>query len=208
MIIVGVCGNTGSGKSTVCSLLREKGFRIIDCDRVYAALIAPPSGLLDAIKASFSEGVIQPDGTLDRKTLSEIVFSDKKQLEKLNSITFSYIKKRVRKILNLYRNTNVRYAVIDAPLLFESGLNEVCDVTVAVTCPEDVRIKRLTARDRADPAALKKRVLMQTDERITAKKCDFVIENFSDLDSLMENTLLLIEMLERGGRDETSQASD
>ena len=208
MKTIGICGNSGSGKSTVCSVLKERGFRIIDCDRVYAALVTPPSALLDAIGKAFTNNVIKPDGTLDRKALSEIVFSDRIQLEKLNSITFSFIIKRVKKILTLYRNTKTEYAVIDAPLLFESGLDAICDVTVAVTCPEDIRLSRLAERDKADPAELKKRISAQTKEEETAKKCDYVIENFADLASLRQNTLLLTKMLERGGLDETAQASD
>ncbi|MBQ9543978.1 MAG: dephospho-CoA kinase [Clostridia bacterium] len=203
MKIIGICGNSGSGKSTVCSVLRENGFGIIDCDKVYADLIAPPSALLDKLRAEFGDKVIAPDGTLDRKALSGIVFSDREKLEHLNSITFSYIIKRVKKILCLFKNRKKEFCVIDAPLLFESGLDAICDYTVVVSCPESVRLERLAVRDDADPADLKKRIDSQTKEEVLIKKCDFVIENFSGLDVLKQNTLLLIRTLERGGSFET-----
>ena len=140
-MIIGITGGTGCGKTTLLKTIAEKGGLILDCDAIYHELLATDISLLNAIETRFP-GTVE-NGTLQRKKLGAIVFSDEKALEDLNKITHGAIKAEVLRRLA----HKPKLAAIDAIGLFEGGLAELCDTTVAVTAPEGVRIQRLMLRD-------------------------------------------------------------
>ena len=195
MLTVGVCGPSGSGKSTFCAYLRDLGCKVIDCDAVYAKLIEPPSVLLDKLADTFGKRVIRGDGPLDRKALSRIVFGDPEMLRLLNETTFTHIIRRVNKILNLFRNRGFGITVIDAPLLFESGLDGICDLTVAVVSSRKSSVERISARDSIEASAAQKRLDNQKRSDELEKLCDRVIVNDRDMTRLRKKALELFDSL-------------
>lgn len=170
-MIFGITGGTGCGKTTLLKVIEENGGLILDCDAIYHALLASDAALLAAIEARFP-GTVE-NGILQRKKLGSLVFSDEKALESLNKITHGAIKAEVLRRLE----SNPKLAAIDAIALFEGGLAELCDVTVAVTAPEEVRVKRLMLRDNISEDYARSRIAAQYDESWFRERCDWILEN-------------------------------
>ncbi len=191
MKVIGLTGGSGSGKTTVLNLLRDRGAAAIDCDRLYDSLLQTSEALRADLKKTFGQ-VFLPDGSLDRKTLSETVFSDPKQLLKLNEIVYYHVGIAVREELAAAKKSGKKLAVIDAVNLIESGLGELCDTTVAVLAPLDTRIARIMARDGIDQAQAEKRIAaQQTDETFTARAKQTLINDGSE-QTLREKALSLL----------------
>jgi len=140
MTVLGITGGSGSGKTTLLKAAERFGARIIDCDQLYHELLETDTQMLSEIRSHFPASFI--DGSFDRKALGSIVFADDEKLKLLNQITHHHVAKEVEKILQ-----NASFAAIDAIGLFESGLDQKCDLTVAVTANEETRIERLILRD-------------------------------------------------------------
>ena len=170
-MILGITGGTGCGKTTLLKVIAEKGGLILDCDAVYHELLTSDAGLLQAIGTRFP-GTVE-NGMLQRKKLGSIVFSDEKALQDLNRITHGAIKAEVLRRLQ----HAPALAAIDAIALFEGGLAELCDVTVAVTAPEEVRVQRLMLRDGISEDYARSRIRAQHDENWFRKRCDWILEN-------------------------------
>ena len=175
-MIIGITGGTGSGKSTLLRLIAEQGGLILDCDAIYHHLLQTDTHLLQAIENRFPGTVT--DGILDRKKLGGIVFNDENALQELNVITHAAVKAEVLHQLE----AKPSLAAIDAIGLFEGDLASVCDVTVAVTAPEDVRIRRIMARDGISESYARDRIRAQHNNEWFAQKCDYVLENGSSVE--------------------------
>ena len=169
--IVGITGGTGCGKTTALEVLKQLGCNVIDCDEVYHRLLRYDAEMLGAIEALFP-GVVT-DGALDRKKLGSIVFADPEALLDLNAITHKAVKQEVQRLICPVPEL----VAIDAIGLFEGGLAELCDVTVAVTAPEDMRVQRLMAREGISEEYARKRIAAQKDNAHYAALCDYTLEN-------------------------------
>ena len=169
--VIGITGGTGCGKTTLLKVIEEKGGLVLDCDAIYHQLLASDKDLLAAIEARFP-GTVE-DGQLQRKKLGAIVFSDENALLDLNKITHSAIKAEVLRRLE----TKSRLTAIDAIALFEAGLAELCDITVAVTAPEEDRVRRLMARDQIPEDYARSRIAAQHPESWFRQHCDCILEN-------------------------------
>ena len=188
-MIIGITGGTGCGKTTLLEVVKELGGTVIDCDAVYHRLLTTDPSLPAAIEAQFP-GTVE-NGTLNRKKLGSIVFADPAALEKLNKITHSAIKQEVQNILA----SNPPLAAIDAIALFESGLSELCKLTMAVIAPREERIARLMARDGITREYAIARINAQPTEEFFRKKCDYVLENNSSIHSFQEKCLAFFNQL-------------
>ena len=176
-MIIGITGGSGCGKTTLLNIIREAGGLVLDCDAVYHELLQTDREMLAAIGARFP-GTVE-NGALNRKQLGAIVFSDKKALLDLNAITHAAVKREVLRRLE----AGPKLAAIDAIALFEGGLAELCDVTVAVTAPAEDRIKRLMARDGISEAYARSRIAAQHDEGWFRAKCGCILSNDGELDA-------------------------
>ena len=181
MKIIGITGNSGSGKSTVSKMISENyEAKIIDADKIAKEMTMNNGEYLQAIKQTFGEDVIK-DNTLDRKKLADIVFSNKTEKEKLDSLTFEYVVRRIKEeIKKAQLKSDIKYIVLDVPLLFESKLNEVCNYTIGVTAPKIEKIKRICKRDKLSEEKALQRLNSQPDDEFFIQKCDFIIENINN----------------------------
>ena len=188
-MIIGITGGTGCGKTTLLDVIRQQGGMVLDCDAIYHELLRTDGALLDSIEAHFP-GTVK-NGCLDRKRLGEIVFGDEAALLMLNEITHTAVKQEV--VRRLEKNPTL--AAIDAIGLFESGLAQMCDITVAVTAPIEDRVKRLMVRDGISEAYAKKRIAAQHSEQWFLERCDYSLENDGQLDAFATKCLAFLERL-------------
>ena len=170
-LVIGITGGTGCGKTTLLEAVKKLGGRVIDCDEVYHRLLRYDTDLLSSLETRFP-GVVEK-GVLNRKKLGGIVFGDEKALQELNAITHTAVKREVQRTIPPVPSL----IAIDAIALFESGLAELCDVTVAVTAPEDARVRRIMARDGISEEYARKRVAAQNSDHWFREKCDHLLIN-------------------------------
>ena len=188
-MIIGITGGTGCGKTTLLNQIRELGGLVLDCDAIYHRVLQTDTAMLCAIEARFS-GVVE-DGALNRKKLGSIVFADEQALLDLNAITHAAVKQDVLRQLE----ANPQLAAIDAIGLFEGELAELCDVTVAVTAPEEQRVLRLMQRDGISEEYARKRIGAQHDEAWFRQRCDFVLENDGSIDAFATKCLAFLHTI-------------
>ena len=182
-MIIGITGGTGSGKTTLLDLIRDHGGLVLDCDAIYHKLLSTDTDLLNAIEQRFP-GTVE-DGTLNRKKLGAIVFADEDALQDLNRITHGAVKQEVLRQLS----QEPALAAIDAIGLFEGGLGELCDVTVAVTAPKEARIHRLIVRDGITEEYARKRIAAQHDDDWFRERCDHILVNDGKIDAFATKCL-------------------
>ena len=182
-MIIGITGGTGSGKTTLLDLIRDHGGLVLDCDAIYHKLLSTDTDLLNAIEQRFP-GTVE-DGTLNRKKLGAIVFADEDALQDLNRITHGAVKQEVLRQLS----QKPALAAIDAIGLFEGGLGELCDVTVAVTAPKEARIHRLIVRDGITEEYARKRIAAQHDDDWFRERCDHILVNDEKIDAFATKCL-------------------
>ena len=176
-MIIGITGGSGSGKTTLLKLLEEQGALVLDCDAVYHELLKTDREMLSAIEARFP-GTVE-NGALQRKKLGAIVFADPQALLDLNAITHAAVKKEVLRQLE----TAPKHCAIDAIGLFEGGLAELCDLTVAVTAPTEDRVRRIMARDGIPEDYARSRIAAQHPDEWFRERCDHILENNGDMDA-------------------------
>lgn len=185
-MILGITGGTGCGKTTLLNVIREQGGLVLDCDDIYHSLLQTDNGMLSAIKVRFPGSF--EDGSLNRKKLGAIVFADPAALTALNKITHGAVKQEVIRQLAVWDGL----AAIDAIALFEGGLAELCDITIAVTAPLEDRVVRLMARDGISEEYARSRIAAQKSEGWFRQKCDFVLENNADAESFSRKCIAFL----------------
>lgn len=188
-MILGITGGTGCGKTTLLNLLKDRGGLVLDCDAIYHDLLKTDERLLAAIESRFPGTVV--DGTLQRKKLGSLVFSDPQALLDLNAITHGAVKTEVLRRLEAKPDL----AAIDAIALFEGGLASLCDVTVAVTAPREDRIVRLMARDGISREYAAARIDAQHTDCWFRERCDYVLENTGEFDAFATKCLAFFARL-------------
>lgn len=186
VMVVGLTGQTGAGKSTVSKVFAANGFAVINADNVARKVVEKGSRCLAEIEDFFGSGVISTDGTLNRKALAAIVFSDKSKLETLNTITYPYITSSILKLIRLHSSRNEKLILLDAPTLFESRADDFCEIIISVLADPDIREKRIILRDGLSAEQARKRMNSQLDEEFFETHSDYIIHNNGDLDTVNE----------------------
>lgn len=184
--VVGLTGQSGAGKTTVCKVFSEKGFEIINADVIARQVTEKGKPCLGEVMECFGNSVITPDGELDRKALASVVFTDKQKLKQLNAITYPYIIFEILQKIKEYSANGKKYILLDAPTLFESRADDFCDLIISITAPETARINRVALRDGLPPERIKERFSSQHSERFFINHSDFIIKNNKSVEVLLE----------------------
>jgi dephospho-CoA kinase len=180
-LLVGLTGGIATGKSTVADVFRRLGCVVIDADVLAREVVEPGRPAYDDLVAEFGRGILQGDGTLDRKKLGAIVFAAPAKRERLEAITHPRIRERFALELDeLSARGFAGIVVFDAPVLIESGNYRSMDRLVVVVTDEATQTRRLTARDALDAAAAERRIESQIPLAEKAKLADYVIDNSGD----------------------------
>ncbi len=177
MKVIGITGPTGAGKTTALHVLEEMGGRVVDCDAVYHDLLRHSQPMRQQLRKRYGDKVFLPDGNLDRKALGAIVFDDSHALADLNEITHKYVGQAVEQLLAQAKQEGVPAVAIDAIALFESGIADICHCTVAVTASDEVRVKRIMAREGISEEYARLRIKAQKKEDWFRANCDYVLSN-------------------------------
>lgn len=184
VMVVGLTGQTGSGKSTVSRVFAESGFALIDADSVTKFIQPQNSPCLAELEDFFGKEIISENGSLDRKKLSEIVFSKKSRLEALNAICYPYICSEILKRIRKYARMNKKIILLDAPTLFESRTDDFCELIISVISRENLRLERIMKRDGIDETMAKKRMHAQKTQKFFIENSDFIIKNNKSMENL------------------------
>ncbi len=181
MIVIGITGGIGSGKSTASEYLISEGFACIDADQIGRDLTADGQPLLEKIGEMF--GCVSGSGNvgnglvLDRKAMADQVFGDSIVREQYNRLIHTEIIARIDERIAELRQTDVRGILLDAPLLFEAGIDDRCDAVILVTADIDKRIERVCLRDGSDEEKIRGRISSQMSDEEKARRSDYVVDN-------------------------------
>ena len=186
VMVIGLTGQTGAGKSTVSKVFSENGFAVINADEVSRKVVEKGSKCLDEVSDFFGEDIILQDGTLDRKALAAIVFSDKSKLEMLDTIVYPYITGEILRQIRKHSANGEKLILLDAPTLFESRADDFCEIIISVLADEDIREKRIIERDDLTREQARRRMNSQLDEDFFVTHSDYIIHNNGRLDTVNE----------------------
>lgn len=174
-MVIGITGNSGSGKTSISSLLKEEyNANIIDADKIAKEMSQKNTAYFKEIVKKFGEEILLKNGEIDKQKLAKIIFTNTEKRNNLNSLTFKYVVNEIKKRVNLNSNKTI---IIDAPLLIESKLNEICDIVISVIADEDVKIKRICKRDNINENLAKERIQAQAKDEFYIKNSNYVIIN-------------------------------
>ena len=180
--LVLVTGPTGSGKGLAGIYLEKAGVPVIDTDAVYHDLLVPPSACLDEIIGAFGTSFLNADGSLNRSMLASYVFDkdakdQKDRQQTLNAIAHRHILEKVKEMISDAEQKKLPAICVDAPLLFESGFDRICDCVIAILAPQNTRLERIMARDGISEDKAHERIDAQQTDGFYSKRSDFVILN-------------------------------
>lgn len=189
--VVGLTGPTGAGKSSVTAVAEGLGFKVIDCDRFARVAVEKGSeGLADVVMA-FGEDILNSDGTLNRTALAQKAFCSSEKTELLNKTLLPYIVKLINAEINVPR------VLLDAPTLFESGADSLCNEVIVVLSDEKTRKKRIMERDGINEAAADLRIKAGKDDNFYIEKTNNIVYNDCELSVLnLKIQKLLNKLLE------------
>ena len=194
MLVTGLTGKTGAGKSTVASYLKEKGCFVIDGDLVAREIVMPSSPALKELAEAFGKDIILEDGSLDRKALAQKAFSSADGTALLNRITHPHIKARFEELLAKASKEGFAVAVIDAAALLESDCKDLCEKIIVVHADEQIRLERILSRDRITYEQAMTRINGQKDDNYYLRQADIIIFNNADNEALFNEINKLKEL--------------
>jgi len=184
MKIAGLTGGIGSGKSTVARILAELGAYIIDADELARKAVEPGKPAWKEVKEKFGQEVINPDQSINRGRLAELIFSDPGKKALLEKITHPRIGEEIMRELEKAKKQGVKLTVIDAALLLESPLSQWVRPVIVVVAEERVRVERVCRRDRVCAKEVHSRIKNQTPDSEKKSQADYLIDNNGALEEL------------------------
>lgn len=202
VMLVGLCGGSGSGKGYVSAVFRKFGIPSIDTDAVYRNLTSPaekPSECMEALRSRFGASVVADDNSLNRVAMRSLVFGEENRhnLDDLNKITHRFILQKTNDIANELFSDGYDVVLIDAPLLYESGFDKLCVKNICVTADKETRIQRIMKRDNITREAAEKRINSQLSQSDVEKRSDYVIHNDTTDEELEKRIFEVADELKR-----------
>tara|TARA_R110001606_G_C15360275_1_gene648447 strand:+ start:348 stop:959 length:612 start_codon:yes stop_codon:yes gene_type:complete len=176
--IVGLAGGIGSGKSTITKFFNELGIQSVDADDVARLVVEPGSDCLNKIHQRYGDGILLNDGTLNRKSLRDIIFDKPEERTWLEALTHPAIRQEILTQLNVITSS---YALLVHPLLFETKQDAICKLVIAIDVPEDIQLQRVISRDNISRENAEKIMAAQLSNTERIKRADLVLENSGNI---------------------------
>lgn len=173
-MVFALTGGSGVGKSTAAEIFRELGVYVVDADKIARQVVEKGKPCLEELRAEFGNGIIKPDGELDRKKLASLVFTDKNKLKSLNAITHKYIKEVILSALNC---ADCSLAAIDGAVIIGSEIEKLCAFTVSVLAGNETRIGRICKRDGLSIEEARNRLNSQPDDSFYCDNSQYLVYN-------------------------------
>ncbi len=184
--VLGLTGSIASGKSTASHFFREQGYQIVDCDEV-ARTLTDEKEIIGRIAETFGRDILLSSGKIDRKKLGSIVFSHEAEKQKLDNLLKCPLREAILGAIKEAVTFSTKdFIILDCPLLFESGLDKVCDRTLCIHISRDLQLKRLMERNQIDKEFAELMISAQLSSDDKVKRADDVIENNKDISALKE----------------------
>ena len=200
MLVVGLTGNIGCGKSSLSNIFINEGINIVDAD-IIARQIYDDEKLLNKVYETFGTDIKNEDGSLNRKALGRIVFSNDEKLIQLNKLTHPVIRQRVSDEIEEYKSQNEEIVILDAALLVESDYLNFIDKLLVVTCKENIQIERIIARDNCSIEEALGRIKSQMSQENKVKYADYVIDNSATLSELRKKAFIFMNYIKEKWRE-------
>ncbi|HRE11835.1 MAG TPA: dephospho-CoA kinase [Ignavibacteria bacterium] len=191
---IGITGGIGSGKSLACRYLEEMGYKVIYADRIAKDLYASNKTLLKKLARTFGSEILNADGSLNRSNARKIIFSNKRNIKRVNSIVHPFVFAETDRIVSKIKS---RVLFFEAAIMFESGSYKGMDHVVLIYANKETRIKRIISRDGVRRADVLRLMKMQLDERQKLKRADFVIKNNSKPNDLKKSIKAFSKIIDK-----------
>lgn len=191
IIIIGLTGMSGAGKSTVCEVFRNNGFLVVDCDVIARSVAEKPEFLAEISVRFFSQTLLNSDGSLDRPEVARLIYNDKLSRDKYQRIIFPYIVYDVIQKIRKAENA----VLLDAPTLFESKLDMICGKIVSVCAPDNVCAQRIAVRDNLSLERAMERISAQHNAEFFRERSDYLIVNDKSVQELYGSAEKIIDTL-------------
>lgn len=182
--VLGLTGQTGAGKSSAQQICRDNGYFVIDCDKLYHEITVADSPIVKALGEAFTRDILNDDGSLNFKKLAEKAFASSENTQKLNDTVFPFIMAEVQKRIS---ETNAELILLDAPTLFESNCNKLCNKTIAVLAEREIRKQRIIDRDKISDAQAESRLNAGKSDEFYLNKCDKTVYNNTSYEEFLVN---------------------
>ena len=200
MRVIGITGSIACGKSTVSREMMRRGFPVIDGDALSRELTGPGGEAVPAVRSVFGDRYINPDGSMNRRAMGLLVFSDNRSREQLDLVMDPFLRSLTLRKIEQARASGTKLCFLDMPLLFEKGYDSLCDSVWCVWLPENLQLERLMTRDgyTREEAMSRIRVVMSSDQK--ADLSTAVIDNSGPVEETIRQASILLEReLERAG---------
>ncbi|MCJ0433590.1 dephospho-CoA kinase, partial [Clostridioides difficile] len=194
MLILGLTGGIGCGKSSLSNIFRNLNIPIVDAD-IISRKIFEDKLLLEKVFVHFGQSIKNDDGTLNRKALGKIVFSDEEKLKELNNLTHPRIREKIISEIEKLRKKGENIVVLDAAILVESGFLDMVDKLLVVTCKQEVQISRIQKRDNCSEQEALSRINSQMSQEEKSKYGDYIIDNSGTITELESKAHKFIEYM-------------
>lgn len=192
-MIIGLTGSIASGKSTVSAMLKEKGYPIVDADKIARLVVEPGTPVIEKIGEAFGSEVIQEDGSLHREKLGALIFGNEENRKKLNGIIHPAIRAEMLNQKETYLANGANTIIMDIPLLFESKLQSFVEKIIVVTVTPEIQKERLMKRNELTEQEATKRIASQLPLSIKEAGADAVIDNNGTIENTAEQLDVLLE---------------
>jgi len=196
MKILGITGSSGSGKSTVCEIIKNSyKAEIIDADKVVKELQDDKTEYYEKIVQTFGKEILLDNGFIDRKKLAEIIFTNSSEKDKIDKLTFNYVVNEIKRRIDISSQKNLEYIVVDAPTLIEAGMLDMFDKIIIVVANKENKINRICKRDEISREQAINRLKSQKEDEFYLSNADFVVTN--DDDRIEEKVKEILKEIER-----------
>ena len=195
MLVLGLTGNIGCGKSSVSTIFMGNNIKVVDAD-IVARQIFDDKNLLNEVFSTFGESIKNQDGSLNRRALGNIVFNDDEKLILLNNLTHPKIKQKILSKVEEYKNQGEKIVVIDSALLIEDDYIPYIQKLILITCRKEIQINRIIARDNCTKEEAISRINSQMSQEEKVKFADYIIDNSNSFEELQKKVLELISVLQ------------